>query len=720
MAFLGFLVLIAFLIVPFVAVFWAHENGKRIERLSQDMTRWMQRIEKHMSGGQAASAAPAAAATASPAPGSATADAAPQGAAAAPQGAMNAAPQGAIDAAPHGAVGEDIIFEDLPASAPAAAASAPAPAAAPTAPPPSSSPRRDDIFKDESVFTDAGGETWVEFSDAPAAQTTYFEDTAKPAASAATGAAASPWRKPAAATSPAPAAKYADEEVLDRVWGWLSENWMLVTGALFVFLSISWLVRYALIEDIISAEMRIGAGFALGVALAAVGQWRMRKYVQQGAIFLLLGSGAVILTMFAARQLYGFFTPPVALGVTFLMAAFVTLQAMRHKLPVLSYAAILLALMAPAITRAPEVSFVGLFGYLAVVLAATLWVVFMTGWRLNILLALIVTCFYSAPFWENSALMPDKMLALTTAFAFTAVFFAADMVGHFRAVRNRLTDILMPLLMAVFLIIWIFDVAEGGMRTLWLGLWALVFSIGSALLSKRTGARSVFLTYLCVSVILLLTMAVMEFRGPQLVILLAVISGVLTVLAHRVLESRTAVASMAATLIIPMLLGAVSIDPEHWAKGIFHAHALVVFVLAIVPFALAAYFNRVQHAQVAAGQPPMIFGSEITVWVAMGSIYAFAFIWLSLHAVMSSADFATAACMVVYSFIGIAAYVTGHRREHAPTRHYGAAVLALVIARLVLVDLPEMPVAARIVMFFGVGILLLATAFIRYRKGKVE
>lgn len=710
MALLGFLVLIAFLVLPFVAVFWAYENGKRLDRLSADMKGWMQRLDRQLTAGGTV-ATPAAAATAAPAAGS-----------------FPSAPAAA-------AVADTVPAETGAAVSSGAPATAPAPqqAAAPVVPPmpaAAHTPRRDDIFKDESLFTDAQGEQWVEFSDAPDAQTVYFEDTTQnPAASApasADVAAASPWRaagtasaKPAA-TSPAPAAKYADEEVLDRVWGWLGENWMLVTGAVFVFLSISWLVRYALIEDIISAEMRIGAGFALGLVLAAVGQWRMRAYMEQGAIFLLLGSAAVILTMFAARALYGFFNPPVALGVTFLTAAFVTLQAMRYKLPVLSYAALLLALLAPAITRAPEVSFGGLYGYLAAVLAATLWVVLMTGWRLNILLALLVTGFYSVPFWENSALMPDKMLALTTAFAFTAVFFAADMVGHFRAVRNSLTDILMPLLMALFLIIWIFDTAEGGMRTLWLGLWALLFSIASAILSKRTGARSVFLTYLCVSVILLLTMTVMEFRGPQLVILLAGISGLLTVLAHRVLASRTAVAAMATTLVIPLLLGAVSLDAASWSGGILHAHALVLLVLAAVPFALALYFNSVQRARLAAGQPPMIFGSEITFWVAAGSIYAFALVWRGLHAGMPSADFATAAAMVIYSFIGIAAYVTGHRREHLPTRHYGAAVLALVIGRLILVDLPEMPVAARIVMFFGVGILLLATAFIRYRKAKAD
>src|SRR6218665_1460255 len=175
MAFLGFLVLLAFLVLPFVALFWAYENGKRLERLSADMTRWMQRLEGHMTGG--APAAPVrAASTAAPAAGSASAPAAPAEAA----------------------------FTDIPAAAPVQ----PAPVQPqPTVPPaaPAQPARRDDIFKDESLFTDASGEQWVEFSDAPAAQTTYFEDTAqKPAAATA---ASSPWGAAgtAPAKSPAPA-----------------------------------------------------------------------------------------------------------------------------------------------------------------------------------------------------------------------------------------------------------------------------------------------------------------------------------------------------------------------------------------------------------------------------------------------------------------------------------------------------------------------------------
>lgn len=679
-AIIGLLV-IGLLVLPFVAVFKAFDNGRQLQKLSDEMRLWMRRME-----GQPPAPAPAP---------------------------VN--PVQATTATPPAAQEQP----SAPAPTTPAPAPAPTPAPQPVAAAQPQSPRRDSVFKDESVFTDENGETWMEFSDAPASGTFYFDDAApvKPAG----GTAASPWSAPATPVAPAQAVRKEEgEEMLDRLWRWLTENWMLVTGAVFVFLSISWLVRYALIEDIITAEMRIAAGFVLGALLMALGQWRMGRYVQQGAIFMVLGAAAVILTMFAARELYGFFTPAVALGVTFVTASYVTWQAMLRGLPVLSYAALLMALVAPAITRAPDVSFSGLFGYLAAVLAATLWVVLVTGWRINILIALVATCFYSMPFWNNAALLPGKLPALLTASGFAAVFFIADMVGHFRAVRSRLADIIMPLLMAGFLTVWIFDAAEGGMRTVWLGLWALVFSVGSGILSRRTGARSVFLTYLAVSVLLLIMMTAAEFRGPQLVMMLTLMSALLTLLAHHVLRSRQAVMYMAGTLMLPMAMGALSLGASAWKGDDVSAHAMVTLLLAVVPLALAVYFRRLSAAQQAQGQGPAIVGSEMTLWVACGVIFGFGFIWRGLHAVMPSADFATAVAMVIYSFIGIAAYVTGHRRDHLPTRHFGLGVLGLVIARLILVDLPDMPVTARIVMFFGVGVLLLGTAFVRYRKTRQD
>lgn len=647
MAALGILLVIGYLLLPIIAIVWAHKNGQRLDRLTAS-------VEKILDG-----AAGLRRGTSVPPP-------------------KTAAVPMAEKPAPEKPVSEKAVSEKT----------APATAAAQT-------PRRDSVFADETVYRGDDGEMWVEINDAPAAKTTYFD-----------------------AASDRRAAE--ERDYFDRLWRWTTENWMLLTGAVFVLLSISWLVRYALIEDIISAEMRIGAGFVLGLLLAALGQWRMRNDAQQGAIFLVLGSGAVMLTMFAAREIYGFFSPPVALGVSFLTAVYVTAQAMRARLPALSYAGLTLAMLAPAITRAPDVSFSGLFGYLAVVLTATLWVVLMTGWRKNILFALGMVTFYSFPFWDNAALLPSKNIGLATAFGFAAVFFIADMVGHFRAVRNGVCDVLMPLLLALFLTLWITEAAPPDFRALWLLLWAFVFMLGSAILSKRTGAQSVFYTYLAVAAVLVVATTMVEFRGPALVVMLTLQSAALVVLCRHVLKTAAGTTAAAFTMIVPLCLGVASLEPRHWTQGIWHPHALVLLVLALVPLALAWHFLR-RPAQAATEKaddlPPHM--AELCFWVVSGSLYGYAFIWRAVHATLALDDFATALCMIFYSVIGIAAYMVGHSRGQAYLRYYGGGLMALVIGRLLLVDLPDMPVAARIVMFFGVGVLLLGTAFIKYRKKDV-
>lgn len=661
MAAVGFLFALGYFLLPIIAMVWVYNNSKRLDQLAENVGQLLRRTERT---GHAA-AAQTAAKPEAPAPEAPAQAAAPS--------------SGAII---------------TPAVAPAASV---APAAAAQA-----TPRKDSVFADETVFTGADGEEWVEINDAPAAKPAYFNTPGKDAA-------------PRAAT------RVDSDDVFEKLWRWMAENWMLATGALFVFLSISWLVRYALIEELITAEMRIGAGFVLGGLLGGIGYWRMKSYPQQGAIFLVLGTGAIMLTMFAARELYGFFSPTAALAVAFITAGFVTLQALRANMPVLSYAGLLTAMAAPAITSAATPSFAGLFVYLAVVLAATLWVVLMTGWRKNILFALLMTSFYSAHFWGHAARLPSKDVGLYTAFAFAAVFFIADMVGHFRAVRNRLADILMPLLMAGFLVIWIGVAATEDMRAMWLLLWAAVFSAGSALLSRRTGAQSVFYTYMAVAAVLVVATTAVEFRGTSLVVMLTLQSAGLTLLCRHVLRMTFGTTVAAFTMLLPLCLGVVSLDAAQWAAGaIPSGHALVLLMLAVVPLCLAWYFHTCPDTQTKAARkapddtPPHL--SEICFWVISGSLYGYALIWRVLHALLPQQDFATAICMIAYSVIGIAAYMTGHARGRIYVRYYGMGLLGLVIARLLLIDLPDMPVAARIVMFFGVGVLLLATAFVRYRR----
>ncbi|MDY0009500.1 MAG: DUF2339 domain-containing protein, partial [Bdellovibrionales bacterium] len=326
---------------------------------------------------------------------------------------------------------------------------------------------------------------------------------------------------------------------------------------------------------------------------------------------------------------------------------------------------------------------------------------------------LVIVLFYSAPFIKSTG-MPPADVKLMTVFGFAMAFFVADMVGHFRAVRNGFIDVLMPLVLALFLTVWIVQVSAPDVRPLFLMSWAAVFLLGSGILVRRTGAKLVFYTYLSVAVALIVATTVVEMRGVTLVCMLAAESAALTLLCWHVMRSRAATQASVYTMLIPLFAALGEIEPATWGHNPFNAQVLMLLVLAAVTLGLAGHFHRLQRQAPDVDVPAKI--GEITFWIGAGSLCAFGALWIFLHALMPSAPFAIAVAMIIYTLIGIVAYVAGHRRDSAYMSRYGAYLLALVLGRLLLVDLPGMPVAARVVMFFGIGVLFLATAFIRYRK----
>jgi uncharacterized membrane protein len=79
-------------------------------------------------------------------------------------------------------------------------------------------------------------------------------------------------------------------------------------------------------------------------------------------------------------------------------------------------------------------------------------------------------------------------------------------------------------------------------------------------------------------------------------------------------------------------------------------------------------------------------------------------------------DFAVIVSLAVYTVVGIAAYLVGTFGSRNTVKYFGAVVLVLVIARLLIVDIWQMPLAPRIVVFIVIGILLVSTAFIGRKK----
>ncbi len=78
---------------------------------------------------------------------------------------------------------------------------------------------------------------------------------------------------------------------------------------------------------------------------------------------------------------------------------------------------------------------------------------------------------------------------------------------------------------------------------------------------------------------------------------------------------------------------------------------------------------------------------------------------------LSSSFFAQAGYSVLWTILGVAAMVIGHRKGTRVIWHAGAALLALTVVKLLVVDLANSGGGERIVAFIGVGILMVAVGY---------
>lgn len=165
----------------------------------------------------------------------------------------------------------------------------------------------------------------------------------------------------------------------DRFVDWVKEDFMVKLGALLLILALGWFVSYAILEEWIGPAGQISLGLLIGTVFLMLGVWRIQKFRHQGGIFTVLGATTNLLTIFAAREIYNLFTPISALLVIFMTVVFVAFVSVRYQSERLAFAGLFMASIAPFLTDSLPIIASELFTYLLVVVAGTLWVVWLTG-----------------------------------------------------------------------------------------------------------------------------------------------------------------------------------------------------------------------------------------------------------------------------------------------------------------------------------------------------
>jgi hypothetical protein len=494
----------------------------------------------------------------------------------------------------------------------------------------------------------------------------------------------------------------------DNFIRWLKTDWLMKLGALFVLLGFGWFVSYAFANNWIGPFGRIALGLIAGSAILVSGHLRMAYNQAQGAVFLVLGSTTVILTLFAARFAYDFFTPASALALMLASAAYVAYVSLVYEREQLAFGSLLLASVSPLLTDAPSPDLFGLFSYLLVVVVGTIWVVYKTGWSRVLLAAIVIVGLYSLPYQLGALSGPDADVGLLFGSIFTALFFATALFGCIRSAKERADAYLMSGgFSGLFILGWTVAAAPMHWQSMFLTAWALVFAVGSYVVYRRTDRIEPFTIFGLVGAGLIAAATAVELDGPALTIAYTIEAALVAVAGSRLMSARRD--AFLFPLIVPVILSGASIMSSSWLDGFMHDDFAALLVLTVSLAVVAVEWWGVVQIK----KTTHAMGTDAaTILTTTASIYALILVWLVLHAgMLLPKDSATMISLVIYTLVGLSLYFAGGVYTRKGMRVGGATLLGFVAARLLLVDVWDMDLAGRVITFFLIGALFISTAF---------
>jgi hypothetical protein len=296
------------------------------------------------------------------------------------------------------------------------------------------------------------------------------------------------------------------------------------------------------------------------------------------------------------------------------------------------------------------------------------------------------------------------------AYLFSLVFFITNTLGLTRkSIDNFVPDILTAVGNGLFLLAWIYFAAPKEWQSLIMVGWMLIFAVGAFLVLKATGRKEPFFAYGGVGVALLAAATAVELSGSVLAVALT-LECMIVALAVYLIDRNTSLVGRVGLLVVgPLLLSLEYFDRYSYSNTLIDDSFSVLFVVVVALFFIGNLsLDAIRRSGEKSFLPSLYF------WA--GSIQLYTLLWFMMPKIVGQADMAVAACLFLYTIIGLIAYFYGQFNQNKAIRTYGAVLLGFVVLRLLLIDVWKLELVGRIVAFFGIGILLMGTAFVGRRQ----
>lgn len=504
--------------------------------------------------------------------------------------------------------------------------------------------------------------------------------------------------------------------LLERVWMWYIHEWPLKTGALFILLGFIWLVTYAFMNDWIGPVGRITLGLLSGAIILYGGELRMRKIVSQGITLVGLGAAVMTMTVFAAQEIYQMFPSIVALCLIGLTMVFVAFISLRHTQLSLAVISLFIGLLAPVLIGSRDANIIGLYNYLLVITFSFIWLARFTNWRILTTLALFGISIYSLGTFFNGALLNESDL-LPSEFVYmqfvactlTSAFFLTTILSLIRNKRADLPDLVTASAVGMFSLGWINGLVLEEYKSIVIAICAIFYSLGSYIVYKRTRVIEAVYIYTAIAATMLAIATAYAFDGPILVIAFSMQALMLTIVGVELFESK--ISRILFFYFALPALTAIDIWTQTGAFISFTDTSFVALTVVVLTFLLGGmyFYYRKKEQMTAISSIPIFL-------IIVGSLFGLVWIWRVVTTAIDAVYLAHMVILVIYSTIGMSTYLYGESQKRTILYKFGLGVLVYVVARLLLVEVWDMELAARIITFFFVGILFMASVLLKKRS----
>lgn len=189
-----------------------------------------------------------------------------------------------------------------------------------------------------------------------------------------------------------PRPKRQQKSILGLIWNWVvTGNPLAKIGMLLLFFGLSYLLKYSIENELVSASTRLMMAGTGCLALLGIGWWLRKKNLIYALILQGGGIGGLYITIFAATKIYDFIPISIALAIMVFICLVSVSLAVIHRAISLAILASLGGYLAPILLSTGDNNYVGLFSYYLILSIGILIISHWQVWRLLNLIGFIFT-----------------------------------------------------------------------------------------------------------------------------------------------------------------------------------------------------------------------------------------------------------------------------------------------------------------------------------------